>query len=185
MSTPEALVDRALTTLLEKARQREDELSRPTPRPATLNFQFSGGGTAPVTTTTDPILLEVPWPGEIRWAHMYAGDINGQPVAVNATIDVSITRLSTFGGTLPLYGSAIPTLTAASTADLVVTTWIKNLLPGDALIARLMSFDGLATWVSLNLLLYPTNSDLGSSTLVSDAGDTIVDANGNVVVRRS
>jgi hypothetical protein len=181
----DSVLDSAFTTLLAKARQRADELARPSPRPATLNFGWGGGGVALTAATADPILLEVPWPGEIRWAHMYAGDANGVPVAVTATISVQITRLTTFGGVLPLHGTAIPTLTAAAAADLVVTTWVQNLLPGDALIGRLETFEGDATWISLNLLLYPTSDDLGSAELLSSDGDELTDADGNIVVLRS
>jgi hypothetical protein len=143
-------------------------------------------GSAPLTALTmGPLMLEVPWPGSILWAHMFAGDVSGQPVAVSATVTLNITRVTTFGGLLPIHGiTSIPTLTAQSSATLDTTDWVQNLLPGDAVMALLTSFVGTATWLSLHLLLYPTEVPQGSSTIIDDTGDVIIDDEGNRVVLR-
>lgn len=192
----EATLDRAFHTLVDPLTAMGGTTPAPgggggsggtttSPRPATLNFMFSNGATALSALVMGPLLLEVPWPGSITWAHMYAGDVYGQPVVVTASISLNITRITTFGGSSSLTGASVPTLTDASSANLSTTEWVRNLLPGDAIVARLISFTGDATWVSLNLLLYPTNTAIGLSTVVDNSGNTVVDNDGNRVVARS
>jgi hypothetical protein len=179
----DSLLDSALTTLLGKAIRDAEAEGAITPRTATINFSWGGGGQPLVLTNTDPILVEVPFPSKIIWAHLYAGDAAGQPAVVTASVEVRITQFSSFGGSLALYGSGTaPALTAASRADLDVTNWQVNLLTGDALIARLTAFTGSADWIALVLLIRSVDDAL--ITVVDTSGDQFVDTSGNPFVIR-
>jgi hypothetical protein len=112
--------------------------------------QFGGGGEALSVAGSDPRIIEVPDPGEIVWVHLYAGNASAQPVAVDVTIDLQRTRLSTFGGSSPVYGSGTPpSLSGSATADMSLVGWFTHFESGDTLIARLSSFTGAATWVAI------------------------------------
>ena len=178
----DSILDGALTTLLEKAQRR---VLPSAPRTATINFQWSGGGSALTLTTVDPILVEVPFPSRIVWAHLYAGDGAGLPVAITATVDIGLTKLLTFGGSVPLYGSgAVPALTAAASADLLLTGWQIDLDTGDTLVARILTFTGAATWVTLALQVRAVDSLIGEQPIVDSLAADYVDASGATYVIR-
>lgn len=190
----DSVLEGALTTVLVKAQRA---LAEPAVRPATINFEWSGGGIPipvavdPITlasgpTTLDPILVEVPFPCRIVWAHMYAGDAAGNPIAVTASADVRLTQLLTFGGSVPLSGTGTPPgLQADSIADADLTGWQLNLTTTDTLIARLTTFTGTATWVALVLQLRPTDVPIGVETMLDASDVTYTDADGNPYVFRS
>ena len=131
-----------------------------TTRPATVVFEFSGGGTTLNTLTQSPAFAEIPFSSTIVYAHMYAGSNTGAPVAVSATIDVEVAPLGAFGSGIPLAGSGNnPALAAQSSATISTSGWLGIAVPldqGDSLVARLTSFSGSATWVSLTLQIRPT-----------------------------
>ncbi len=182
----EGQLDQAFTTLLAKARQRAEEQAGITPRTASIIFEWAGGGLPLVAANTDPVLIEVPFDSTIVWAHMYAGDAAGLPVAVTATVAVAFTLLSTFGAQSALNGTGLqPSLQADSIRDVDLTSWHTNLLTGDTIIARLASFAGAATWVALSLQLRATQVQIGVAPYVDTGGDTYVDASGSSYVFRS
>lgn len=186
MTTADSLFEGGVSRIIGKALRDFSQQTPPSLRPATINFEWSGGGTALVATTCDPILVEVPFDSNIVWAHLYAGDANGRPIKVTATVDLQLTQLAAFGVTTALYGTgATPSLTVQSSADTPVVGWQANLITGDAIVARLATFTGLATWLALTLQLRPTDVAIGVSTIVDNAGDTVVDSNGNTLVFRS
>lgn len=179
----DSVLDEALTIILAKAQ-------RPTPeqavRPCSLNFDFGSDNTALVAATTGSLKLMVPFPSRIVWARLSAGDADDNPVAVTATVRVKLTAFETFGASTLLHGTGtIPTITADSVHDCDLTGWQTNLVTGDWLIARLMALTGAPTWLSLELLLRPTDVPIGVQGIVDGAGDGIVDEDGNLIVLRS
>lgn len=192
----DATLDQAFTTLLAKAQKRLLDSPQATVKPATINFEWTGGG-QPITVAVDPItllstpavdpvLVEVPFPSTIIWAHMFAGDAAGRPVAVSASVDVELTQLLTFNASTSISaGGFSPALSSQAVSDLSIVGWQTNLATGDLLIARLTSFVGLATWVALTLQILPTNVPIGVAGVTDGTGDQIVDSNGNIVVLRN
>lgn len=179
----DSLLDQAFTTLLNKARGPAIEQAV---RPATINFVFSNNGAALVVTTRDPLLVEVPFPCRIVWVHLYAGDKNGAPVAVTATVDLFLTQWDHFGTFAPVYGSGTPPhLTLDSVANADLSGWQLHLTTGDTLMARLRTFTGAASWLALTLQLRPTDVPIGISNVTDLAGSFVTDSAGNIVVSRS
>ncbi len=161
-------------------RKARTEIPIPPVRPCTLNFDFDGGNVPITAATTGSLKLVIPYPCRILWARLCAGDANDAPIAVSATVRVSLTSFEQFGASSLLSGSgSMPTLASTSSRDCDLTGWYTNLQTGDWLIARLTSFVGLATWVSLDLLLRPTDAIIGSSDYESAASDVYTDADGN------
>lgn len=160
--------------------------SAPSTLPATVNMQFGGGGAPIVLANTDPSKASVPFAGRIAWARLCAGDATGRPVAVTATVDVQLTSFETFGASTSLSGSGTsPSLQTDSVRDCDLTGWHLNLVTGDWLIARLLSFSGSATWIALEMLIRPTDVPIGVAGVVDANGDQIVDNNGNPIVVRN
>jgi hypothetical protein len=161
-------------------------------RPATINFSFGGGGAAIIAptgtdtalaTTSDPQLVEVPFACVITRAHLYAGTRFGDPVAVTATVDLTLSQFQNFGTGSPLYGTGSrPALAGQYSANIDISGWRVNLNNGDAIIARLASFTGTATWVSLVLGLLPVESPQNIVPVVDSGGNQVVDLAGNPVV---
>jgi hypothetical protein len=148
--------------------------------------QFGGGGAVLTTSGSDPRIIEVPDPGELVWVHMYAGDANAQPVAVTATVDLQRTRLSTFGGSSPVYGSGTaPSLSGSATADMSLAGWFPHFESGDTLIARLTSFSGTATWVAMMIKVRRDATAQQQFAVLDSAGDAVLDAFGNPVIYRN
>ena len=148
--------DTAFTILLGKAQNT----ITPTPTPApvitppstvttyTLNFLFGNGSSALTASGQNPLLAEVPDSGEIVWAHLYAG--NSVAVGVNVTATVDLWR--TFGTLTNIWGSGTkPTLTSQSSANMSLVGWFPHLDAGEQVIAKLATFSGTATWLSLVL----------------------------------
>ena len=155
-------------------------------RTATMNFQWTGGGQALELENMDPIILEVPYPCRILWAHMRAGSAVGDPMPVSATISVQFSQFETFGASTPLHSvGTIPTLATQSSSDCDISDWHQELTTGDTLIAVMETYTGVATWVSLILLIRATDvSTLGQDVMVDADGNPIIDTGGNQVVAR-
>lgn len=196
-------LDIAFTTLLAKAQGTTTGTVVPTPtpitggsggttsgssdtRPVSVNFEWAGGGTALIASNLDPIKVSIPFPCTVAAARLCAGDGQGHPSAVTATLDVEITQFGTFGSSRTLQGSGTaPRLQSDSVANCNLSGWQTNLVAGDWLIARLAAFTGSATWLALELTLQPINANLGVSTVVDNAGNRLVDNSGNVIVYRN
>lgn len=154
--------------------------------PVSVNFGWGGGGSTLTANGADPVKASIPFPCTIAAARLCAGDGQGHPIAVSASIDVEVTQFNTFGASVPLQGSGtIPRLQSDSVANCNLSGWQTNLVAGDWLIARLASFSGSATWVALELILQPISVQLGVSTVVDNAGNRLVDNSGNVIVYRN
>lgn len=203
----DAVIEEALTIILGKAIQRAQELAPPVEnKQATINFQFTGGGapvippvidpTAPtsatlgesaiLTTTTDPQVVEIPWPCRVVWCHLYGISSTGQPASCNAVIDLQISQFITWGGTsVPLYGiGAQPALVDTFKTDVDLTGWNVNLDTGDTLTAFMPTFSGAATGVSCTLLLVKTTDVIGEVDVLDNDDELIVDELGNRIVWR-
>lgn len=182
-SVAEGKIINAVRTMIAKSRPG---VGPDRARPASIVFEWTGGGLPIVQANTDPVLVEVPMPCRIVWAHLYAGDVVGNPVATTATVNVQLTSLTTFGASTPLYGSgAIPALVSDSATNLDLTDWHRNLVTTDTLIGRLATFSGAATWLVLVLQLRPTDVPIGVSAVTDDAGDPFTDADGNALTFRA
>jgi len=183
----DANLDKALQLLLSKA--KGDPLEQDV-RPLTINWTFSAGGGVISTVTCAPLLVEVPYPCTIVWAHMYSGSQTGVLTPVtNAVIDVIMTQLDAPSRFAHLYGSGtIPTMAALSVKDLDLTGWHVNLITGDTLIARLQTFSAPSTpvisWLSLTLLCRPTSVPIGLGTVEDLSANDIISAAGDTVVAR-
>lgn len=154
-------------------------------RPATINFGWGGGGVSIVVTATDPLQVDIPFASRIVWARLRAGNALGGAVAVAATVDVQLNQFESFGTSAPLYGTGtIPTLAGQSKNDCSLTGWQTNLGDTDTLTARLATFTGDATWITLTIRLRPLEVPIGISGVEDSAGDRFVDASGNRFVFR-
>lgn len=154
--------------------------------PVTVNFEWAGGGAVLVPSSLDPIKVSIPFPCTIAAARLCAGDGQGHPAAVTATLDVEITQFGSFGSSRALQGSGTaPRLQSDSVSNCNLSGWQTNLVAGDWLIARLTSFSGSATWIAFELVLQPINANLGVSIVVDNAGNRLVDNSGNVIVYRN
>ncbi len=180
-------LDRAIALILQKANRPGID---PAIKPLTINWTFSAGGSAVVTTACAPLLVEIPYPCTIVWAHMYSGvQTGGFSPVTSAIVDVIMTQLDTPDRYTHLYGDGtIPTMTSASTADLDLTGWHVNLITGDTLIARLQTFSApttpIVSWLSLVLLCRPTDVPIGVATVEDLASDGLIDSTGADVVLR-
>lgn len=156
-------------------------------RQSSLNFDFGGDNTPITPVTMGSLKLVVPYPSRIVWARLSAGDADDNPVIVTATVRVKMTGFSTFGGSTLLHGTGtIPTLTLDSSHDCDLTGWQTNLVAGDWLIARLMTLTvGAPTWLSLDLLLRPTDVPVGVTIVTDNAADPMTDNSGDQMVFRS
>ncbi len=193
----DSVLDGAFTILLAKAQRKLLDTPPVTMKPASVNFEWTGGGAPiavaidPITfvsapTAADPVLIEIPFPCSIGWAHLFAGDAAGRPMVASATVDVQLTQITNLGSSIALYGTgAIPQLSNASAAIIDLTNWQPNLLTSDILIARLTAFTGLATWVALTLQLVPTDVGLGLIPVVDGAANLLTDGSGNTLVLRN
>jgi len=169
-------------SVIKKART---EIPPAAVRTTTMNFQWTGGGQALVLANTDPVILEVPFPARLLWAHMRAGDANGFPIPVTTTVDLQWSKFENWGAQNPVYGVGTPpSLSSASSNDCDTTSWHLDYTTGDTFVASLSSFSGVATWVALILLLRAVDAPLGQDSLIDVSSDTIIDSNGNVVVVR-
>lgn len=152
-------LDTAFTILLGKAQGTVTPTPTPVPTPTpgggtvtattyTLNFLFGNGSSALTASGQNPLLCEVPDSGEIVWAHLYAGNSVAAGVNVSATVDL----WRTFGTLSNIYGSGTkPTLSAQSSANMSLVGWFPHLDAGEQVIAKLATFTGSATWLSLVL----------------------------------
>lgn len=155
-------------------------------RPASVNFEWSGGGATLNLNNVDPIKVSIPFPCSIAAARLCAGDGQGHPVSVSASVDVEITQFGSFGSSTALQGSGtIPRLQSDAISNCDMSGWHTNLVASDWLIARLASFSGSATWVAFELVLQPTSVQLGVSNVIDNAGNTMVDSSGNTLVFRN
>jgi hypothetical protein len=203
----DAVIEEALSIILGKAIQRAQELALPVEqKQATINFTFGGGGapiiepvidpdaptdptlgeSAMITTTTDPQVVEIPWPCRVVWCHLYAISSTGQPALATCVVDLQISQFLTWGGTsVPLYGvGAQPSLTAEFKRDLDLTGWNVNLDTGDTITAFMPSFSGAATSISCTLLLVKTTDVIGEVDVFDNDDQLLVDELGNRVVWR-
>jgi len=164
-------LDSAFTLLLQKSLQAEQEQ---VVRPANVIFPWTGGGQPLTQPTMDPIIAEIPFPCRLVWVHMWAGDAQGLPVPVSATIELQVTNIFAFGASLPLYGTGVlPTMDNVFAADLDLTDWNMNLATGDTIIAYPLTFSGSATWLSITMQLRPSEQAIGVSDVVDNAGDNM------------
>src|SRR5215831_12454094 len=159
-SSVDGVLDTAFATLLHKALR--PELPAPL-RPGGLDFMWAGGGLALDITKTDPVILEIPYPSALVWCHVYAGDGHGEPIPVTATIELRITKFSSFGsGPTALYGSgARPALSFAAANNVNLDGWITNFDTGDLIIAYPSTYSGTAVWLALTLQLRPVLTIIG------------------------
>jgi hypothetical protein len=182
--------DTAFTILLGKAQGTISPAPSPTPGgggtlvPAATSyvicFQFNGGLAA------SPMLVEVPDPGEIVWAHLYAGGTNGEPATVSATVEVQQSRLETYGGSTPVHGSgSAPSIASSTSGDASLSGWHTHLSAGDSLVGRVTAFSGATTaWLALVLRVRRDNVMQTLLFVVDGSGNTVVDSSGNTVVFR-
>lgn len=174
--------DAGLTDAFRRLVPQPVRTARPT-RPATVVLGFGGGGQPLVAATTDPVQFDVPFPCRLAWARLRAGDALGQPVAVSATVDVQLSQFEQFGGSSKLYATGtMPALSGTYKADLSLSGWHIDLAAGDTVMARLATFSGSATWLTLSLLLRPTDVPVRLAPVLNASGLPYVDASGAVYV---
>lgn len=152
---------------------------------STVTVSFNGGGFPLPTAGGLPGIVEIPGPLTLVWVHMFAGAEDGAPVAVTATVDLRLTSEGSFGGASPIYGTVLPRLQSDAVASIDIGGWRRNYNTGDAIIYRLASFSGFATWLTLTMQMRPTVTVLGQNTLIDNSGVTVVDSAGNPLVTRS
>jgi hypothetical protein len=179
----DSVLDDAFVTLLQKSVTRIPEQGV---RPASINFGWGGGGTPLNVANLDPVLIDVPFPSRIIWARIRAGDATGAPVLVSATIDLRLSNFASFGGSTAIYANAgIVSITNATKLDLSLTGWIVDLDIGDSLSAQVLSVATLATWLSLTLLIRPTDMPIGVNPINSGSGSTVISGAGNTLIRKT
>lgn len=174
-----ATLDRAFADLLGKLRSEAAGAALPpAAREATINITFSGGGSALPTAGLGGV-VEIPFPCRIVWAHMFAGNEQIQAVDVTASVGLWVGSFEAWPSGSPIWGEAQPSLSAASHANIDISTWITNLVTADILYYVITSFVGTATWMSVHLGIRSTAGEEGTADIVSAAGDQVVDEDGN------
>jgi hypothetical protein len=176
-------LESAFTLLLKKAMR---DTPFPSLRPGGIDFWWGGGGLPLSVLTIDPLIAEVPFASRLVWAHLFAGDATGAAVSVDATIELQLTNLYSFGVKSPVYGGGIPpALIGAYAADLDISDWQVNFNVGDVLIAYPTIFTGTATWLALTLQLRPTDVPQGIDTVTDNAGSDMTFNDGSGVEFRA
>lgn len=150
----------------------------------TITIPFSAGGLV-LPSSGLPGVVEIPGSLSLVWVHMFAGNEAGSPVTVTASVDVRLTSEGSFGGSTPIYGTTLPRLQSDAAISIDIAGWRRNYTTGDAIVYRLASFSGLATWLTLTMQMRPTVVILGQTGLTDNAGNPVLDNAGNVVVSRS
>ncbi len=159
--------DTAFTLLLSKAVSAEQAIvnaggggntgTGTTPSlPASVAFEFAGGGFPLTVQIVSPIFVEVPFPCRLVTAHMFAGDAHGQPALATATMEMTLTHFDSGVG-MPIYGSgARPSLTNASSANVDLTGWVLDFDAGDAIVVYPTVISGTAaSFIVLSIQLQP------------------------------
>lgn len=152
--------------------------------PVTVCITFSGGGLALPSGGGLPGVVEIPGPLTLVWVHMFAGDEAGSPVAVTASVDLRLTSEGNFGGSTPIYGATLPRLQADAVASIDLSAWRRNYTTGDAILYRLASFSGVATWLSLTMQMRPVTAAQAVGSITDLAGNDVVDLAGNPITTR-
>lgn len=189
----EALVDKAFTTLLDKARSREFAFApEANTAPAiALVINFDGAG-FPLAAGMAGIPQLPPGAFRITRVHMAAGifdvisgDIAPAPITATVTLRQA-TAGAWAGASLPLWGpSGPPTIVNQAEADIDTTDWpLIELQLGDMIPYCLSSITGTATVLTVTLTLTRSVDDLGTDVLVDANGNPITDTNGLAVVNR-
>lgn len=149
----------------------------------TVNITFSGGGN-PLPLSGLPGVVEIPGPLTLVWVHLFAGNEAGSPVAVTASVDLRMTSEGDFGGSSPIYGSTMPRLQSDAVASPDIGGWRRNFTTGDAILYRLASFSGNATWLTLTMQMRPAVTVQSLGNVVDLSGDVVTDNDGNPIVTR-
>lgn len=151
-----------------------------------LSFHFGGGTTAVTAGQTG--LLEVPFPARVVAIHFFAGSALFVPTIVTATVDIQFASQGNWiAGMTPLHAGILPSIAAAAEGLVTdMTDWTTALAQGDLLGARLATFSGLATFLLVSIIVrkLPVKG-IDVFEMVDDAGDRLVDDNGNPIVWRS
>jgi len=172
-------LEAAFGLLLRKAIREAPQL---TVKPVGVDFFWGVGGLPLDITIVDPLIAEIPIDGRLVWAHLWAGDGAGNPVAVQARIDLRLTSIRGFGSSssVPQSGSPILLDTSASN-DIDISGWLLNYVTGDTLIAIPTTFIGTATWIALTLQFRPQDAPQGVSVVTDNAGDNMTFNDGSTV----
>jgi len=172
-------LEAAFGLLLRKAIREAPQL---TVKPVGVDFFWGGGGLPLDISIVDPLIAEIPIDGRLVWAHLWAGDGAGNPVAVQASIDLRLTSIRGFGSAASVPQSGAPILldTAASN-DIDISGWLRNYVTGDTLIAIPTTFIGTATWIALTLQFRPQDAPQGVSVVTDNAGTDMTFNDGSTV----
>lgn len=168
---------------------RQDARSDPKPaelaRPITIALEFDGGAALP--TIGQCVVCPI---GLIN-ARIIAAAIVANGVG-SATIDLRHGTFSDMPMLSPIFGATMPALSASSAVLLDVSTWTTiNLQPFDVLVATLITVSSVASGAgaltSLTLSLYcrALKWPAGTTTLIDNAGNTMVTQSGNTLSLRS
>jgi hypothetical protein len=159
----------------------------PTARPASIDFEWSGGGQQLDISRSDALMAEVPFPANIVWVHVYAFDGHGEPVPVQAVIETRITKFSSFGGSpTPLYGSGVrPSLSTASANNVNLSGWVTNLDAGDTIIAYPQIYIGTAIGLAMTIQLRPVDATVGVDPVLDSGGNAVLTSTGEAMVYRT
>jgi hypothetical protein len=151
-----------------------------------LAYHFGGGTIALTAGQTG--LIEVPFPGTLLAVHLFAGSALFVPVAVTTTVDLVFASQGNWsGGMTPLHAGTLPGMTVLSEGVITdLTGWTTALTQGDLIGCRVVTFTGTATFLLVSLIVQEIPvKGIGVFDLVDDAGDSLVDDNGNPIVWRS
>lgn len=136
-------------------------------------------------------MIQVTFPCRILGCFIYAGtagDTDGlMPSSVTATVDLRLaTQGAWSGGSTALYNTdTIPTITASAETSLAVDLWHIDLQPADLILWRLVTFVGVATWMSVQLPVRRIDTTgIGVSSLFDPSSVDFTDGGGNAFVIR-
>ena len=146
-------------SVIRKAYQQPPDAQTIGMRVTSLSVNFDGGG-QPLVVGMSGIPQMPAGAYRIIGCHMAAGiwdpvSLSLRPAQVTASVDIRLASVGLWpGGSQPIYGDSIPSLSGFPEVDIDLTDWrILNLQPFDQLVFSLVTVVGTLTTITTTLSL--------------------------------
>lgn len=172
-------------SLIRKAYQQLPDTAATAPRITSLSCNFDGGG-QPLVIGMSGIPQMPAGAYRIIGCHLAAGiwdpiALRLTPATVSASVDLRLASVGLWpGGSVPIYGGSIPSLSNQAEAEMDLTDWqIINLQPFDQLVFSLVEVVGTLTTITTTLSLREIPlTGVGVDPMIDEGSDQFTDENG-------